>query len=143
MGSPVFTGLFGGYGGEFVDCITAGNVMVHLFMQTQPQYRLTNKKLQYLLCVAQMMSLSMGRPLFEAEMRNLKNDFTLEPIADTFAHNTDIQVGCMVDRKLAYSHEDFVIPYSRRKLYEIKEAISEEEQWVLVETFIRFVGGRA
>ena len=123
-----------------MDCITAGNVMVHLFMQTQPQYRLTNKKLQYLLCVAQMLSLSMGRPLFEAEMRNLKNDFTLEPIADTFAHNTDIQAGCTVDRRLAYSYEDFVIPYSRRKLYEIKEAVSEEEQWVLVETFIRFGG---
>ncbi len=123
-----------------MDCITAGNVMVHLFMQTQPQYRLTNKKLQYLLCAAQMLSLSMGHPLFAAEMRNLKNDFALEPIADTFINNKDIQEGVAVDRGLTYSHGDFVLPYSRKKLYEIKETISEEEQWVLVETFIRFGG---
>ncbi len=123
-----------------MDCITAGNVMVHLFMQTQPKYRLTNKKLQYLLCVAQMLSLSAGRPLFEDEMRNLKNDFILEPVADKFINNRNIQEGVTENRAIDYGHDDFILPFTKKKIYEINGTVSKEDEWILVETFIRFGG---
>lgn len=121
-----------------MDCITAGKVMVHLFLQTQPQYRLTNKKLQYLLSVAQLVSLSKGRPLFEDEMRNLKNDFVLEPIADTFFYNRDILAGKVMDRAIDCSREELVIPYNTKKIYEFKEFVSFDDKQVLMDVFIRF-----
>lgn len=119
-------------------CVTAGNIMVQLFVQTQPKYHLTNKKLQYLLCIAQMMSLAAGRVLFPENIRNLKNDFALEPIADTFIYSRAIQEGKETNRVLEYTYDDFVIPYSGKKIYETKEPISEEDKQVLIDTFIQF-----
>lgn len=121
-----------------MNCITAGNVMVQLFLQTQPKYLLNNKKLQYLLCVAQMASLYGGEPLFDDDIRNLKNGFSLEQIADKFIYNRAIQEGKVADKSLSLSSDSFVLPYSSKALYELKEKISEEDKNLLIEVFVRF-----
>ncbi len=121
-----------------MECVTAGNLLVHLFFQTKPKYLLSNKKLQYLLCIAQLVSVSSGRFLFADSMRNLKNGFVLEIIADTFMCNSYIQEGTTADRKMNMVSSDLHLPYSKKKLYEIKENVSEEDKALLIDVFINF-----
>lgn len=121
-----------------MDCITAGNIMVHLFMQTQPKYFLNNQKLQYLLCIAQMASLHSGQPLFDEPIRNLRSNLSIEKIADTFMRNLPIQEGLHKKTALNMRREDFAVPYTSKRLYAIKESFSEEEKNLLIDVFIRF-----
>ena len=121
-----------------MECVTAGNLFVHLFFQTEPKYQLSNKKLQYLLCIAQFASISAGRTLYSDNIRNLKNSFVLEVIADTFMCNSLIHEGISYECKMNYTCSDFRLPYSRRKLYEIKENITAEDKELITTVFIHF-----
>lgn len=121
-----------------MDCITAGNIMVHLFMQTQPKYFLNNQKLQYLLCVAQIAALQSGQPLFDEPIRNLRSNLSIEKVADTFMRNLPIQEGLHKKTALNMRREDFAVPYTAKRLYAIKESFSEEEKHLLIDVFVRF-----
>lgn len=121
-----------------MNCVTAGNVMVQLFSQTQPKYHLNNKKLQYLLCIAQFVSLRCGRVLFDGNIRNLKNGFAVEKVADSFISHSAIQEGIAADKALKRSCEDFKIPFSAKKIYSISEELSDEDKRLLTSVFIRF-----
>lgn len=86
------------------------------------------------------MSLSNNRALFDEDIRNLKNDFSLDRIADNFVYNTPIQEGMTSNTELNKSVDDFVIPYSARKIYSVNEYISDEEKRLLINVFIAFGG---
>ena len=125
-------------GGLFVNCITAGNVLVQLFLQTQPKYLLNNSKLQYLLCIAQMSRLSYGETLFDDDMRNFKHSFVLDVISDNFVCNSAIVEGTCVNDSIDASDKDLVIPYSKQKIYALKEPVSESDKELLIRVFINF-----
>ncbi len=121
-----------------MNCITAGNVLVQLFLQTQPKYLLNNSKLQYLLCIAQMSRLSYGETLFDDDMRNFKHSFVLDVISDNFVCNSAIVEGTCVNDSIDVLDKELVIPYSKQKIYALKEPVSESDKELLIRVFINF-----
>lgn len=121
-----------------MNCVDAGNVLVHLFLQTKTKYVLTNRKLQYLLMIAQMARLAQGQVLFEDDIRNFKRGFVLDVIGDTFMSGTEIVSGSANDMSLNYSPSDFVLPYTKKKIYEIEEMPTDEERDLLIKVFLAF-----
>ncbi len=121
-----------------MNCVTAGNVMVQLFLQTQPKYHLNNKKLQYLLCIAQLASLRCGKVLFDETIRNMKSGFALEKIADSFFSHSAIQEGGWADKTLKKSWDEFKIPFTTKKIYSFNEELIDEEKKLLIFVFIKF-----
>lgn len=121
-----------------MDCVTAGKVLVQLYLQTKPKYLLTNKKLQCLLVIAQMARLSVNDRLFDDDIRNLKYYFTLDCIADNFVYNSAIVDGKTIDDSLDYTFNDFIIPYNEKRIYNISEPIEDEDKKFLIDVFIQF-----
>lgn len=121
-----------------MDCVAAGNLIVQLFMQTKPKYYLNNKKLQYLLCIAQMTGINRGIQLFEERIRNFKNNFALEAIADSFSCTLPIQEGITKRGAISLTHDDLVLPYACKSIYKVDQCVSESEKWLLKDVFIRF-----
>ena len=121
-----------------MDCVDAGNVLVHLFLQTKTHYVLTNKKLQYLLIIAQMSRLSQGRTLFEDDIRNFKQSFVLDTIGNNFLAGTEIVSGKAIDKPINYDISTLVLPYSKKKIYEISQMPPKEDKDLLVGVFLAF-----
>lgn len=121
-----------------MNCVDAGNVLVHLFLQTSPNYVLTNKKLQYLLIIAQMSGLSRGRVLFEDDIRNFKYGFVLDIIGNSFLTGCAIVDGTAEDAPISRDADSFVLPYSKRKMFEISELPSFEDKRLLIDVFLAF-----
>lgn len=107
-------------------------------MQTTPKYYLNNQKLQYLLCVAKIAGVYAKINVFEEPIRNLKNNFAIERIADNFTRSSAIQEGIKKQIKLELTHNDFIVPYSKKRLYAIKEPINDEEKFLLIDVYLRF-----
>lgn len=121
-----------------MNCVDAGNALVHLFLQTKTQYFLSNKKLQYLLIIAQMARLSLGQSLFDAEIRNVKTGFVLDEIADKFVSNSAIVEGKTNSMVIGGKPSDFVLPYTNKKIFAISSLPSEEEKRLLIDVFLSF-----
>lgn len=107
-------------------------------MQTKPKYYLNNKKLQYLLCIAKMTGINNGIQLFDEPIRNLKNNFALEKIADNFTRAYPIQEGTTKGAALGLTYDELTLPYSCKRIYDVKESINEEEKQLLMNVFVRF-----
>ena len=125
-------------GGLFLNCITAGNVLVQLFLQTKPKYCLTNRKLQYLLIIAQMTRLNNGEEFFEDDIRNFKHTFTIDTIADAFMSSSNLVEGKTVNKPLDLSCDNFNIPYKCSRIYEITEELNEKDKKLLINIFVKF-----
>lgn len=123
-----------------LSCVAAGNAFVQLFLQAKPVYRLSNRKLQYLLCIAQMSHLSCGKVLFGEDIKNQKYEFTIDCIADTFVYNRNIVEGMVKNEVLGISEDSLSLPFQTRKIYEINEPLSDEDKALIIKVFIRFGG---
>lgn len=121
-----------------MNCVDAGNVFVHLFSQTKTRYILTNKKLQYLLIIAQMAQLACSKTLFDDDIRNFKNGFVLDSIADNFVSSAAIVNGISKNMPIEGEFSDFVLPYSNKKIFRISNLPTEEEKRLLIKVFLSF-----
>lgn len=121
-----------------MDCVDAGNILVHLYLQTKTRYALTNKKLQCLLIIAQMARLSQGSTLFADDIRNFRQSFVLDTIGNNFISDSEIVSGITNDMPIRYDISRFVLPYSKKKIYEIAQMPSDEDKSLLVSVFLRF-----
>lgn len=125
-----------------MDCVDAGNVLVHLFLQTKTQYALSNKKLQYLLIIAQMARLSQGSLLFDDDIRNFRQSFVLDAIGNNFVSDSDIVSGTCSDKPICCEVSHFAVPYTKKKIYEIAQTPSDDDRNLLISVFLRFGGYR-
>ena len=92
-----------------LSCVAAGNAFVQLFLQSNVKYELSNRKLQYLLCIAQMARLSCGKVLFNEDIKNQKYEFTLDCIADNFVYNSNIIDGTVKNVMLDVSERGLTL----------------------------------
>ena len=121
-----------------MNCVNAGNVLVHLFLQAETHYLLTNKKLQYLLIIGQMSRLACGQRLFDDDIRNFKNGFVLDAIGNTFMTGSAIVSGSTKDAALQYLPEGFVLPFTNKRVFEITEMPSDADRQLLIDVFLAF-----
>ena len=123
-----------------LSCVAAGNAFVQLFLQSKTRYELSNRKLQYLLCIAQMTRLNCGKVLFNEDIKNQKYEFTIDCIADNFVYNRNIVDGTVKNAVLDIPEDNLTLPYETRRIYEIKEPLSDEDKALIISVFINFGG---
>lgn len=100
-----------------LSCVAAGNAFVQLFLQAKPRYQLSNRKLQYLLCIAQMSRLSCGKVLFNDDIKNQKYEFTIDCIAVNFVYNSNIVDGKVKNGVLDIHEASSILPCKTRRIY--------------------------
>lgn len=74
-----------------------------------------------------MSRLSCGKVLFNDDIKNQKYEFTIDCIADTYVYNSNIVDGKVKNDILDISQESLTLPFKTRRIYEIKETLSEED----------------
>lgn len=74
-----------------------------------------------------MSRLSCGKVLFNDDIKNPKNEFTIDCIADNFVYNSNIVDGKVKNAVLDISEDSLTLPCKTRRIYELKEALSEED----------------
>lgn len=121
-----------------MDCIDAGNVLVHLFLQTKTHYVLTNRKLQYLLVIAQLSRMACGGTLFDDDLKNYKHGFGIEVIGNNFMSASDIVSGTAKDVPIVYDASDFVLPFTGKRIFEIGTMPTDEDRKLLIDVFLAF-----
>ena len=87
-----------------------------------------------------MSRLSCGKVLFNEDIKNQKYEFTIDCIADTFVYNSNIVDGKVNNNILDFSVETLILPYKSRRIYEIKEPLSDDDKDLLIKVFITFGG---
>ena len=74
-----------------------------------------------------MSRLSCGKVLFNDDIKNQKYEFTIDCIADNFVYNSNIVDGKVKNAVLDISEDSLTLPCKTRRIYELKEALSEED----------------
>lgn len=74
-----------------------------------------------------MSRLSCGKLLFNDDIKNQKYEFTIDCIADTFVYNSNIVDGKVKNTVLDISEDSLALPYRTRRIYDIKEPLSDED----------------